>query len=97
MWNLECPALQAVFDSIKVTVKNLPKNMTDVLQVMDLVANAPLQAGIRRVRCDQLFDHLYFHSWKLKRVKEAAKPADVSKLPPHGRHPSFQLLMASEP
>ena len=26
------PTLKAVFDSIKVTVKNLPKNMTDVLQ-----------------------------------------------------------------
>ena len=74
------PALRAVVDSIKNTVKNVPKNMTDVLQVMDLVVNAPLKAGIRRVRCDQLFD--YFQNWKLTRVKEAAKSADVRKLPP---------------
>ena len=73
-------ALQAVFDSFNVTVKNLPKNMTDVLQVMDLVVNAPLKAGIRRMRCDQLFDH--FQVWKFKRVQEAAKAADVRKLPP---------------
>ena len=69
-----------MFDSINLTVKNLPKNMTDVLQVMDLVVNALLKAGIRRVRCDQLFD--YFQLWKLKRVQEAAKAADVRKLPP---------------
>ena len=74
------PALRAVLDSINNTVKNVPKNMTDVLQVMDLVVNAPLKAGIRRVRCDQLFD--YFQNWKLTRVKEAAKSADVRKLPP---------------
>ena len=74
------PALRAVFDSINVTVKNLPKNMTDVLQVMDLVVNAPLKAGIRSVRCNQLFD--YFQSWKLKRLQEASKPANVRKLPP---------------
>ena len=36
---------------------NLPPNMTDVLQVMDLVVNAPLKAGIRRVRCDSLYDY----------------------------------------
>ena len=47
---------------------------------MDLVVNAPLKAGIRRMRCDQLFD--YFQVWKLKRVQEAAKAADVRKLPP---------------
>ena len=69
-----------MFDSINLTVKNLPKNMTDVLQVMDLVVNAPLKAGIRRMRCDQLFDH--FQVWKFKRVQEAAKAADVRKLPP---------------
>ena len=32
------------------------------------------------MRCDQLFD--YLQVWKLKRVQEAAKAADVRKLPP---------------
>ena len=34
----------------------LPKNMTDKLQVMDLVVNGPLKAAIRRARASNLFD-----------------------------------------
>ena len=40
----------------------LPKNMTDVLQVMDLIVNSPMKAAARRDRCETLFD--YFQAWK---------------------------------
>ena len=40
--------------------------MTDILQVMDLIVNGPVKSGIRRERCDMLFD--YFQSWKLARM-----------------------------
>lgn len=71
------PALKQVFESINVVVKNLPPNMTDVLQVMDLVVNAPLKSAIRSHRCEEIFD--YFQAWKMKRLQELAKPAQQRK------------------
>ena len=47
--------------------------MTDVLQVMDLVVNGPVKAGIRRKRCDQLFE--YFQDWKLRRLLDGCNAA----------------------
>ena len=73
------PALKAIFDSVGLLVRNLPPNMTDVLQVMDIVVNAPLKAGIRRVRCGALYD--YFQSWKIKRLQELVKPEQHRQLP----------------
>ena len=54
-------------------------NMTDVLQVMDLVVNGPLKAHMRRFRCASLF--AYFQSWKLKWLQELLKPAGVRVMP----------------
>ena len=44
------PALKELFQQIKVETWNLPSKMTDRLQVMDLVVNAPLKSGIRSHR-----------------------------------------------
>lgn len=51
----------------------LPKNMTDVLQVMDLVVNAPLKSAIRRARAQALFSH--FQSWKIERLRAEKDPS----------------------
>ena len=59
--------------------EHLPKNMTDVLQVMDLVVNGPVKAGIRRKRIEVIFN--YFQNWKIKRLQHAAVPAQ-QELPP---------------
>jgi hypothetical protein len=53
--------------------------MTDILQVMDLITNGPVKSGIRRERCDALFE--YFASWKQARLQ-----AQLDKKPP----PKFQ-------
>jgi hypothetical protein len=58
----------------------LPPNMTDRLQVMDLVTNAPLKSGIRRARCEALFD--YLQEWKINRLEELTKPEAERNLPP---------------
>ena len=70
------PAVRAVFDSWNITAEALPPNMTDSLQVMDLVVNGPVKSGIRRRRIQAVFD--YFQSFKIKRLQH--KPADG--LPP---------------
>ena len=68
----------------------LPKNMTDKLQEMDLVANGPFKYGMRRERTSQIFD--YFQSWKIKRLQELAKPEDERVLPPFSARPSLPRL-----
>jgi len=69
------PAVEAVAAEWNVKLAPLPKNMTDKLQVMDLVVNSPYKAGLRRERTKALFD--YFQDWKLKRLK-----AECDKTPP---------------
>jgi hypothetical protein len=70
------PAVRAVLDFWNITAEALPPNMTDSLQVMDLVVNGPVKSGIRRRRIQAVFD--YFQSFKIKRLQH--KPADG--LPP---------------
>ena len=64
--------------------ENLPPNMTDLLQVMDLVVNGPVKAGIRRERIAAIFD--YFQNWRIKRLQHDAvvgqdKPAPAFQPP----------------
>lgn len=72
-------AVQAVFAEWGIAIELLPVNMTDVLQVMDLVVNGPLKAHMRRFRCTELFN--YFQSWKLTWATELAKPAGTRVMP----------------
>ena len=60
-------ATRDMCDTWRIFDDRLPPNMTDVLQVMDLIVNSPMKAGARRERCDQLFN--YFQSWKIQRLK----------------------------
>jgi hypothetical protein len=72
-------AVQAVFAEWGIAIELLPVNMTDVLQVMDLVVNGPLKAHMRRFRCTELFN--YFQSWKLTWATELAKPVGTRVMP----------------
>jgi hypothetical protein len=72
-------AVKAVFDEWGIAIEALPVNMTDVLQVMDLVVNGPLKAHMRRFRCAALFS--YFQSWKVKWLQELLKPAGTRIMP----------------
>lgn len=55
-------AVKHAFARNSIRALALPVKMTDILQVMDLIVNGPAKAGIRRARCENLFD--YFQSWK---------------------------------
>ena len=65
------PAVAAVFKEWGIRAEELPPKMTDILQVMDLVVNGPVKAGIRRARIDALFS--FFQSWKIKRLQHLSK------------------------
>jgi hypothetical protein len=75
------PAIGEVFAEWGIKFQNLPKKMTDILQVMDLIVNGPVKAAIRRKRVEVIFN--YFQSWKIKRLQhEVAAKLDPTKLPP---------------
>ena len=61
---------RGVFAEWGIAIENLPPNMTDLLQVMDLVVNGPIKADIRRAHIQAIFD--YFQSWKIRRLPLAA-------------------------
>ncbi len=72
-------AVKAVFDEWDIAIEALPVNMTDKLQVMDLVVNGPLKAHMRRFRCASLF--AYFQCWKVKWLQELLKTAGTRVMP----------------
>ena len=74
------PAIQAVFQEWGVEQLHLPPKMTDQLQVMDLLVNAPVKAAIRRDRIQKMFG--YFQNWKIERLRDDALPPDQRKSPP---------------
>ena len=61
------PAVCDVLSSWNITAEALPKNITDSLQVMDLVVNGPVKSGIRRRRIQSVFN--YFQSFKIQRLQ----------------------------
>jgi hypothetical protein len=52
----------------------LPPNMTDVLQVMDLVVNAPVKAKVRRDRVTKLYND--FQAWTIRRLQATIEKKD---------------------
>lgn len=73
-------AIAAVLRLWNITPLPLPPKMTDKLQIMDLVVNAPLKAGIRRDRVQSLFS--YFQSWKIARLMDERLSPEEQKKPP---------------
>jgi hypothetical protein len=55
-------SVRDVFNAAGITILDLPVNMTDILQPVDLVPNGPLKARTRRARTAQLYD--YFQGWR---------------------------------
>ena len=66
-----------------ISFGHLPPNMTDVLQVMDLVVNGPVKAGIRRARVEALFQ--FFQNWKFERLQHISSKSEG--LPPAFKPP----------
>lgn len=72
-------AVKDVFTSHNISTASLPPNMTDRLQVMDLVVNGPLKAAIRRARSSALLE--YFQRFKLVWLQEERKRPSQRKMP----------------
>uniref|UniRef100_A0A7S2MP25 DDE-1 domain-containing protein n=1 Tax=Haptolina brevifila TaxID=156173 RepID=A0A7S2MP25_9EUKA len=77
-----------------ITLLPLPKNMTDVLQVMDLVVNSPVKASIRRGRTERLFSD--FQRWKMRRLEAMVNKKSLPPFnPPKPRvHEGLSALLA---
>ena len=76
-------AVRKVMEEWNIRAEELPPKMTDHLQVMDLVVNGLVKAGIRRARIDALFN--FMQSWKIERLQHIAKKDGTA--PPEFRPP----------
>lgn len=56
----------------RITMRFLPPNCTDVLQVMDLVVNGPLKAHARAMRAQAEVDHLIVYKQQLQEFQAAS-------------------------
>lgn len=72
-------ALHEIFREACVEVGYLPPNMTQFLQVLDLVVNGPLKAHIRRLRAENLMK--YFRQYKCLYNDERQKPQEQRVIP----------------
>ena len=71
--------LKEIFAEACVDVGFLPPNMTQFLQVLDLVVNGPLKAHIRHLRAQNLL--AYFKSYKLLYNAELQKDENIRVMP----------------
>ena len=71
--------LKEIFAEACVDVGFLPPNMTQFLQVLDLVVNGPLKAHLRHLRAQNLLT--YFKSYKLLYNAELEKEENIRVMP----------------
>ena len=74
------PAVLLVLQEWGLIDAKLPKNMTGKLQVMDLVTNGPLKAGMRRERVVSIFN--YFQNWKVARLQAVVNKTELVPFSP---------------
>ena len=91
------PCVKAAFDALgdKVRIRFLPKNMTDRLQVCDVILNGPLKRRMRAARAADLFDAFqdYLTAWQADNsVAWRPVPPDVAK----GLDTVMNVLLALE-
>ena len=58
------PCIEALMKELGLSMALLPPNMTDVLQVIDLVVNGPIKQHIRTKRAERIVD--YFKEYKVQ-------------------------------
>jgi hypothetical protein len=71
--------LDAIFKEANVKVGYFPPNMTQFLQVLDLIINGPLKAHVRRKRGENILQ--YFRHYKQLYNAEMDKPEDERTMP----------------
>jgi hypothetical protein len=76
-------AVLKCFEDAGVLVENLPPNMTDKVQVMDLVVNGPLKAHMRRLIAEKLYDSVQIYRSKVALAVQNGKEIDLFRpVPP---------------
>ena len=78
-------AVHEMLERYKIWAECLPKNMTDWLQVMDLVVNGPYKSNTRRLRLQDL--HAYMQAFQVAYYRAKAKGEDA----PHWNPPKPAL------
>jgi hypothetical protein len=71
--------LDDIFKEANIEVGYFPPNMTQFLQVLDLIINGPLKAHVRRKRGENIL--LYFRHYKQLYMAEMDKPEDERTMP----------------
>jgi hypothetical protein len=71
--------LEAIFKEANVEVGYFPPNMTQFLQVLDLIINGPLKAHVRRIRGENILE--YFRHYKELYDAEMDKPEEERTMP----------------
>ena len=71
--------LDAIFKEANIEIGYFPPNMTQFLQVLDLIINGPLKAHVRRKRGENILQ--YFRHYKLLYYAEMDKPEDERTMP----------------
>ncbi len=72
----KCADVKRAFADIRVVVRDLPPNATQLLQPMDLVINAPIKRAMRAARVNGMYDYL-----QVFRVRYEAAVAKKTALP----------------
>ena len=84
----------SVFNEWGISVRFLPKDMTDILQPVDLVPNGPIKAHIRKERCAKLYD--YFQEWRVDAMDAERRGVPLpAYLPPPATMAGAIALIAS--
>ena len=74
--------MRSIFDEHHIQLFELPINMTDYLQPVDIVPNGPIKAHIRSARARQLFNYLQGYNCDYQAAKnnrnEKGEPAPLA-------------------
>jgi DDE superfamily endonuclease len=82
-------AIVALFEQLNIDIALLPPNMTDILQVLDLVVNGPIKAHIRNKRASRLLDAFKVYKETIKSESELAQR--------QSRSPQYPKFKAPKP
>jgi DDE superfamily endonuclease len=82
-------AIMHLFEQLKIDMALLPPNMTDILQVLDLVVNGPIKAHIRNKRAARLLDAFKIYKEMIRSESDSAHR--------QSRSPQFPKFKAPKP
>ena len=76
-----CDIITIVVEEHNIDALELPKNMTSLLQVVDLIINGPLKADQRRVRIRSLYNYFNEYAIAIAEATEKGQSLDIQWKP----------------